>query len=150
MKRITLLLLVSILCGCALGPGPDEQPPENWSPEKKVSYYIRKLPDQSYVTYYGDEGDVDLSDRVTWHTAAEQLGQVGMPAIPTLMGRLDSTDPHERSLVLYALLLASQDDDLRKATKGDYIKVYAWDPKAHDKNADIAREWWSRWQHLWD
>ena len=145
MKPFLVALVISALSSCALGPGPDEQPPENWSTEKKVSYYIRKLPDPSYATTYGcDDG------KTTWHTAAEQLGLVGKPAIPALMDRLDTHDPHERSLVLYALLLASQDDELRKATQGDYIKVYAWDPKTHDENAKIACDWWARWQHLWD
>ncbi len=66
-------------------------------------YYIFKLKDKDYTRPYGHE-----EEPYTWHIAAEELGQIGKPAIPYLIKNLQTNDAYEKGVTLYALLLASQ------------------------------------------
>src|SRR5690625_8026986 len=78
----------------------------------EVRYYISKLPDRTFVDTYGGE-----EHPRTWYTAAEALGAMGTIAIPALIDRLDTSDPYELKLALYALMLASQDPKLMAKTE---------------------------------
>lgn len=108
-------------------------------------YYITRLPDRSYVRTYGDADNPRI-----WYTAAEALGEIGKPAIPALIERLDTTDPYELKLALYALMLATQDALLQAETGGDYLQlgtVLTEDSNA--ENRQRALDWWEKHRGLW-
>src|SRR5690625_6626852 len=93
--------------------------PEDLTQEQqKVAFYIDKLPDRDFVDVYGDG-----ENPKTWYTAAEKLGQMGANAIPALVQRLHTEDDYELMLVVYALMLASQDARGMGATQGDYLRL---------------------------
>lgn len=105
-----------------------------------VSYYMDQLADPTYVTTYNTD--------YVWYTAAEALGALGKPAIPSLINRLDTTDPYERSLVFYALLLASQAENVKIFTGDDYIHTYLdFDSNNHSSQKKIALEWWEKYKN---
>ncbi len=111
---------------------------------KNINFYISKLKDKSYVGTYGGE------HRYEWFTAAEELGMIGLPAIPALIENLKTTDPYELMLSLYALMLASQDKQLMSKTGGEYINLETvLEEKANTKNKQIALKWWDKYQHIW-
>lgn len=115
------------------------------SQQETICYYINKLPDRDYVQTYGD-----AENPRPWYTAAEALGEIGKPAIPALIERLDSQDPYELKLALYALMLASQDPALQAETDGDYLQLgTVLTEDGNTKNRQLALEWWERYQHLW-
>jgi bla regulator protein BlaR1 len=124
----------------------DEQNPDNAKDlpdtatiEEKVQFYLDKLKDKSYTGTYG-EG-------YTWYTAAEELGMIGKPAIPGLIEKLDSKDDYERALALYALLLASQHDNVKSFTNGEYINVNLdFNAETHPEMIEIARAWWEKYK----
>lgn len=66
------------------------------------------------------------------------------------MQRLDSDDPWELKLALYALMLASQDPAVTSRTASEYVRLgTVLDTRANAVNRSIARAWWERWGHLW-
>ena len=155
-RTIVFLAGAAVLGGCAV---PDSKlPPEReMRPKigadsaiesaqgKAIRYYIGKLPDRDYVRTYGD-----TDHPKPWYTAAEALGEIGKPAIPALMERLDTLDPHELMLALYALMLASQDPALQKETGGDYLRLdTVLTPDTNQKNRQKALDWWQRYRDLW-
>lgn len=104
-----------------------------------ISYYIEKLPDPTYVSLYNVE--------YTYYTAAESLGQIGKPAIPALIERLSTEDDYERALVLYALLLASQADNVKVFCGDDYINTSLdFDARNHPDQVKIALDWWEKYK----
>lgn len=113
--------------------------------QKTIAYYIRKLPDRDYVQSYGGEEHPRF-----WYSAAEALGAIGKPAVPALIERLDTTDSYELMLVVYALMLASQDPELLATTNGNYLRLdtVLIDDTNHE-NRRRARDWWQRHLHLW-
>ena len=121
----------------------DWLPPQFDGVEEEVQYYISRLPDRGFVDTYGGE-----EHPRPWYIAAERLGQIGEPAIPLLASRLDTPDEYELMLVLYALMLASQDPALMAATGGDYVKLgTVLDPRNNAENRARALAWWQR--HGW-
>lgn len=164
---LPLGLAVLLVAGCAgAPPSPPEPerevapPPEGgmpgagaeeaaWLPplfdgvEDEVHYYVSRLPDRRFVTSYGGE-----EHPRPWYIAAERLGRIGEPAIPLLASRLESPDEYELMLVLYALMLASQDPSLVAATGGDTLELgTVLDPRHNAENLARARAWWQR--HGW-
>ncbi|RDB44034.1 hypothetical protein DU490_04945 [Halomonas sp. DQ26W] len=143
-------------------PAQAEQPPNGttrgdryWLPplfvteEDKAHYYISRLADRRFIdTYGGDE-----HPRV-WYIAAERLGQIGEPAVPLLFSLIDSADPYELMLVLYALQLATQDPVLLAETGGDFVQlgtVLAESANRENReNRQIALEWWQRHGWRWE
>lgn len=123
--------------------GRDRVPPQLDSVEDEVRYYISRLPDRDFVDTYGGE-----EHPRPWYIAAERLGQIGAPAIPPLISRLVTPDEYELMLVLYALMLASQDPALMAATGGDYVELgTVLDPSHNAENRARALAWWER--HGW-
>lgn len=123
--------------------GRDAAAPLFDSVEDEVDYYISRLPDRDFVESYGGE-----EHPRPWYIAAERLGQIGEPAISALISRLDTEDEYELMLVLYALMLASQDPTLMAETGGDYVELgTVLDPRYNGENLAIARAWWER--HGW-
>lgn len=103
-----------------------------------IDYYLDKLSDPTYTSIYNNE--------YVYYTAAEQLGQIGKPAIPSLIDRLDTADDYERALVLYALLLASQDEAVKVFAGEDYIHTYLdFDARNHPEQVEIALNWWEKY-----
>lgn len=118
-------------------------PPLFASKQDEVHYYISRLADRRFIDVYGGEEHPRV-----WYIAAEQLGQIGEPAIPVLFALLDTRDEYELMLALYALQLATQDPQLMSQTGGDYVRLTeTLDEKANAENRNIALEWWER--HGW-
>ncbi len=127
----------------APGQDRDREPPVFDNVADEVRYYINRLPDRDFVDTYGG-----AEHPRPWYIAAERLGQIGAPAIPELVSRLDTPDEYELMLALYALMLASQDPALMAATGGDYVELgTALDPRYNAENRDRALAWWQR--HGW-
>lgn len=116
----------------------DWVPPLLTSPEEKAAYYVSRLADRRFVSQYGGQDNPR-----TWYIAAERLGEIGLPAVPLLFTRLNTTDDYELMLALYALQLATQDPLLMARTRGDYIQLpTVLDATANAENVRIARHWW--------
>lgn len=163
-KSLCVVITATLLVGCAaanIHTPPASAPIDN-SPTGKdghntdngdeaaaeqlaaVHYYIGKLPDRTYVDTYGGE-----EHPRTWYTAAEALGAMGKIAIPALIERLDTSDPYELKLALYALMLASQDPVLLAETHGDYLRLTTvLTQETNDENLRRARAWVQRHRHL--
>lgn len=110
--------------------------------EEKVEYYISKLKDKNYIFSYGGEEEPNI-----WYTAAEELGTIGKPSIPSLIKNLETDDSYEKGLTLYALLLASQDERLREVTKGEYIEAgLTFDEKEQAEFTEAALNWWEKYK----
>lgn len=146
--------LMVLLAGCSSIQGANNSNPsvspqathessspdtESMTTEEKVVYYIDKLKDQSFTGIYGDG--------FTWYTAAEELGTIGKPAIPALIEKLDTKDDYERTLALYALLLATQQENVKTFTNGEYINVNLdFDVDHHPDMVKTAMEWWDKYK----
>jgi hypothetical protein len=145
MKAVRILgFMLVVICGCAVPQAKPREAPAHFSVSRKIHFYVSKLKDREYKTVYGHEGEK------TWYTAAEELGVIGKPAVPHLMSRLNTTDEFERTLALYALLLASQDSRIKRMTGGEYAKIStAWDVEEHPAMVKTAFEWWGKYKHLW-
>lgn len=118
-------------------------PPHFTSDEDKAHYYASRLADRGFVDVYGGEEHPRV-----WYIAAEQLGQLGKPAVPVLYALIDTQDEYELMLVLYALQLATQDARLMAETNGEYVQLTtSLDPTANTVNREIALRWWE--QHGW-
>ena len=121
-------------------------PPHFTSEEDKVHFYASRLADRGFVDVYGGEEHPRV-----WYIAAEQLGQIGSPAVPVLYALIDTRDEYELMLVLYALQLATQDARLMAETGGEYVQLTtSLEPAANSVNREIALRWWEehgwRWQ----
>lgn len=157
-KAVRLLMAMVTLVGCAASV--TEAPPEDAAKleagahsmsevppplREAIPYYIARLPDRDYVETYGGE-----EHPRPWYSAAEALGEIGKPAVPALVERLDTPDPYELMLALYALMLASQDPALMAETGGDYLRlgsVLTQDTNGENRRRALA--WWQRYRHLW-
>lgn len=170
MKKILILLFIGILLvGCkpknmdedkdtvTESPKPtisddedmptdnaeDESEFKNLKPNEDIQFFIDKLNDKGYVETYGDEEEPS-----TWYTAAEELGMIGKEAIPYLIQHLKiTTDSYDKGLTLYALLLASQDEELKPITNGEYIQAgLTFVPDEQDMFTQTALEWWNKYK----
>jgi len=126
-------------------PGQTEEQAEENVPadeDGKVAYYLEKLKDRSFVATYGDNEEPKV-----WYTAAEELGMIGKKSIPGLIEKLSTDDDYERALALYALLLASQDEEVKAFTNGEYIDVTLdFNPESHKEMAEKALAWWDKYK----
>lgn len=103
-----------------------------------VDYYIDRLKDPTYTSIYNDD--------YTYYIAAESLGEIGKSAIPKLIEKLSTEDDYERALALYALLLASQADNVKDFAGNDYIQTCLdFDGRNHPALVEIARNWWTKY-----
>ena len=103
-----------------------------------INYYMDQLKNPTYTTIYNDD--------YTHYIAAESLGHIGKPAIPKLIEKLSTEDDYERSLVLYALLLASQADNVKSFTNDDYIQTYLdFDSRNHPALIENVHAWWEKY-----
>jgi len=103
-----------------------------------VQFYIDKLKDPDFAII-SEEG-------YAMYTAAEALGRIGQPAIYPLVLKLDSQDPFEQQMVLYALLLASQEQRVKELTGGNYCKVSPFTSENIEEEIKLARDWWQRYK----
>ena len=103
-----------------------------------VDYYMDQLEDPTYTSVYNND--------YTYYIAAESLGQIGKPAIPKLIQKLSTEDDYERSLALYALLLASQADNVKIFAGNDYIQTSLdFDSRNHPALIERATAWWEKY-----
>ena len=123
----------------------DEQPSLVFDTiDDEIRYYIGKLPDTTFTSVYGGDEHPKI-----WYTSAEELGRIGKPAIPYLVERLESGDPYEVKLAVYALMLASQDAALKEETNGEYINLgEVLTESGNAENKEVALAWWSKYKHL--
>lgn len=141
-----LLTVLFGLLGCSIPTEPPSAQSAEGNSESSVQFYIDKLPDKSFIDYYGGEEHPRI-----WYRAAEELGQFGKEAIPLLIERLDSEDSYEVMLALYALMLASQDSAVMAETHGDYVQLgTVLTESTNESNRVIALAWWQTHKHLWD
>jgi hypothetical protein len=154
----TVALVAALLVGCSseapksppkTAPSPSAEEPVEVELSKfndvedEVHYYISRLPDRGFVETYGAE-----EHPRPWYIAAERLGQIGEPAIALLASRLNTLDEYELMLVLYALMLASQDPAVLAVTGGDYVELgTVLDSDHNAENRAKALAWWQR--HGW-
>jgi len=80
-----------------------------------IRFYLSKLSDSTFVSHYGD-----FDQPLVFRIPAEELGEIGKPAIPPLIAMLDTTTGYAHQQVLYALLLAAQHNNVVAFTRGDY------------------------------
>lgn len=74
---------------------------------------------------------------------------IGKPAIPTLIESLNTPYLYELKLVLYALMLTSQDPALQAETCGNYLRLSTvLTEEANEGNRRLALNWWQRYRHL--
>lgn len=112
----------------------------------EILYYMSKLKDKDFTKPYGHQ-----EEPYTWYIAAEELGVIGKPAIPYLMKNLQTNDEYEKGLTLYALLLASQHDNVNEFTKGDYINTgLTFSPEYQKEYVRIAEEWWEKYKEYFE
>lgn len=103
-----------------------------------VDYYIDELKDPNNTSIYNED--------YTYYIPAENLGLIGKPAIPKLIEKLSTSDDYERALVLYALLLASQADNVKVFASNDYIQTSLdFDSRNHPDQVKIAMAWWEKY-----
>lgn len=103
-----------------------------------VDYYIDALKDPNNTSIYNED--------YIYYTSAENLGLIGKPAIPKLIEKLSTSDDYERALVLYALLLASQADNVKAFAGNDYIHTSLdFDSRNHPDQVKIAMAWWEKY-----
>lgn len=108
----------------------------------KVLYYMNKLSDKDFTSTYGHE-----EEPYTWYIAAEELGEFGKIAIPYLIENLKTNANYEKGVTLYALLLASQADDVDIFTNGEYIHAgLTFDEENQEKYTVIALDWWEKYK----
>ncbi len=148
MKRIFLLLFCLVLAVPALHAKPPakkralEKPAKDATVEQRVEFYIKRVGDRGYVEYQNHDGALR-----PWYLAAEELGEIGLPAVAPLMKRLEATkDAYERTHVFYALRLAAQAPEINKAL-GQTLPEYplAWPPeKDHAKLKKLWLDWWAK------
>jgi hypothetical protein len=107
------------------------------SREDSIRYYVSRLGDSTFTSSYGDG--------FTWYIAAEELGLMGRPAIPSLIAALDTDDDYTRTQALYALRLASQHRNMQELTKGAYVDLVADafpPPEAHPALVAAWKDWY--------
>lgn len=139
MTRLFIILLSVFLISCT-SIAEDSAPLDN----EEISFYIEKLPDRDFVDIYGDEENPKI-----WYTAAEKLGQMGANAIPALVQRLHTEDDYELMLVVYALMLASQDARVMDATQGDYLRLgVVLTPNTNPQNRQRTLDWCQRYPQV--
>lgn len=162
---VLVLLPVTMLASCAReasNPGQEDQPsarsdrapkpsagsasafPTNRALEDTIRFYVGKLGDRSFQSTYGHE-----DEPYTWHIAAERLGQIGAPAVPSLIEVL-GTEAYAEMLALYALMLAVQDTAVLSRTGGEPIGYYSvLSESGNAPNRERALNWWAKHRHLW-
>ncbi|MFG6667581.1 hypothetical protein ACGK9R_10770 [Halomonas sp. HNIBRBA4712] len=114
------------------------EPPLATSPEERAAYYLSRLADPRFIAP-GANG--------VHYVAAEQLGTIGLPAVPLLLTRLDTQNEYELMLTLYALELASRDPLLMARTGSDPIMLNdTLNPQTNSQNVAAVREWQQRHQ----
>lgn len=110
-----------------------------------IAYNLQRLADRDFIDTYGDGENEKI-----WYHAAENLGQIGKPAVPYLIEKLSSNDEYEVMLALYALQLATQDEQLQEQLNGNYVRFPSvLNPRANAHNVAIAQDWWREYRHIW-
>ena len=110
-----------------------------------VDVYIKKLGDSLFVSHYGD-----YVKTVTWRIAAEELGAIGKRSVPHLIGLLDTENDYELSQVLYALMLASQHNDILSFTKDDNPSNRRRIEYRDMPKSDAWKKWFEKYKHEWE
>jgi len=165
MLRRGAAVVLAVVCGCSSDRGRDEvsrsttttrdtlaPPPrrngalEADAVQDTVRFYLAKLGDRTFWTPYGE-----AEEPQRWYLASERLGEIGGPAIPGLIGRLDDPDDFVVMQALYAVMLASQDSAITRRTGGEYVRYEATvlDSATNEANLPVARAWWQRHRGLW-
>jgi len=140
--RIFTSKAVAVVLSIGLGAcAPTRQrAPSDATGGERVAFYVSRLGDRRYV-----ERGADRDDPVVWHVAAEELGLIGIGAIPALISQLRvSSDDYERQQVFYALMLAVQHPNAQPSVGQDYpMPAEAYPPAdAHPRLKTAWLSWW--------
>ena len=74
---------------------------------------------------------------------------MGADAIPALVQRLHTEDEYELMLVVYALMLASQDARVMDTTQDDYLQLdVVLTPDTNPQNRQRALDWCQRYPQV--
>ncbi len=121
--------------------GSLERAPAEGTVQEQVAFYVSRLADKDYFEHYSTHEEVPSE----WYVAAEELGKIGLPAIPALIQRLEvSEDDYERAQIFYALRLAVQAEDARAVVGNDAPYTTAAFP-APEHHAELKRKWMGWW-----
>jgi hypothetical protein len=136
-----LLALAFVISGCMADQSAVRRPPDTAPLHERVAFYVNRLGDRRYVEHREHDGDTTI-----WYVAAEELGQIGVAAIPPLIERLQaSTDTYERQQIFYALRLAVQNMNAASSVGTGYLMQPEAFP-SEDAHPTLKRhwlEWWS-------
>jgi hypothetical protein len=140
MRAIAILLGIGV-AACTLAHAKSvKRAPSGASLDERVAFYVQRLGDRRYVEYRSDEGA-----RIAWYVAAEELGLIGVAAIPPLVEQLKkSTDVYERQQIFYALRLAVQNPNAESSVgEGFPMPTEALaPPETHEKLKADWLKWW--------
>lgn len=114
--------------------------------KSKLGFYLEKLRDKDFTNTYGE--------CYTWYIAAEKIGEIGRPAIPFLIDKLDTKDSYERTQILYALFLAANNENVKNIIKSDIpelAKQYTLPPlQWHKELVAEWKSWWKEYKNILD
>ncbi|MBU7018821.1 MAG: HEAT repeat domain-containing protein [Theionarchaea archaeon] len=99
---ISCILIAVTLLSLCIGQPPEPTP----SPTQESEYDVSAIIDK-----------IDVSDPQSYH-AAEELVSLGRPAVPALLGLLNSLDPKIRWAAIYALSRLALPEDIEDLAKG--------------------------------
>lgn len=140
--EVLAALLAVSLSACAIArPRVVKRAPTEATCAEQVDFYVQRLGDRRYVEY-----SPDREAPIAWHVAAEELGQIGVAAIPALMLKLAaSTDVYELQQIFYALRLAVQHPNAESVVgSGHPMPIEAFPPA--EAHAKLKAEWSAWWE----
>ena len=141
---VAIIVLLFVACGQSRirEIGSLERPATNATIDEKVAFYVDRLGDKDYFEHYSTHEEIPSE----WYVAAEELGTIGLPAIPALIDRLEeSTEVYERQQIFYALRLAVQETNAQAIVGDDApYSIEAFPPK------EQHRELTTKWLEWWD
>jgi hypothetical protein len=147
MIRNRSLFAISALLAIACGQsrirdfGSLERAPADATVQQQVAFYVARLHDKDYFEHYSTHEEIPSE----WYVAAEELGAIGLPAIPALIDRLDMpTDVFERQQIFYALALAVQDPNA-VAIVGTDAPYHGEAFPAPEHHAELTTKWMEWW-----
>src|SRR5699024_3149718 len=107
---------------------------------EEIKFYIKNMPDREFVDVYGDD-----QKHKTCYTAAEERGQIGVDSIQVLVKRLYTDRAYGLMLVVYGLLLDSQDAQVMDTTQDHYLQLdVVLTPDTNLQNRQSALNWCQR------
>lgn len=117
------------------------------SKQEPLFFYLDRLRDSNFTSTYGHG--------YTLYVAAEELSNnIGKPAIPYLIRKLETEEDYERTQVLYALRLAAQHENVKVFTHGEFPtgghNLAFPRPASHPDLVKAWNSWWEKYRNHWE